>query len=321
MPDHLLKVRELSVNFSVPSSFFGKKQHIRALDGIDFDVRAGEVLGLVGESGCGKSTLGRVIVRLADAQKNSKVYYRGVNVLTLDKNQLKEYRKKVQMIFQDPFGSLNPRLSVGDAIEEVLIVHEEATKSERRNKVERLMDAVGLTRRYQTRYPHELSGGERQRVVIARALAINPEFLICDEPVSALDVSIRAQIINLFEELQKMFNLTYLFISHDMSVVRHISTRVAVMYLGKIVEIAETDVLFENPLHPYTEALLEAVPDVSSDKKGRRKLLEGDVPSPLSPPSGCRFHPRCFMAKEKCAIDEPALIKKRANHFVVCHYA
>ena len=321
MPDHLLEVRDLCVNFSVPSKFFGKKQYIRAVDGIDFDVKAGEVLGLVGESGCGKSTLGRVIVGLADAQKNSKVYYRGVNVLTLDKKQLKEYRKKVQMVFQDPFGSLNPRLTVGDAIEEVLIVHEKATKLERRNKAERLMDAVGLTRHYQTRYPHELSGGQRQRAVIARALAINPEFLICDEPVSALDVSIRAQIINLFEELQKKFNLTYLFISHDMSVVRHISTRVAVMYLGKIVEIAETDVLFENPFHPYTEALLEAIPDVSSDKKGRRKLLEGDVPSPLSPPSGCRFHPRCFRAKEKCVIDEPALIKKGANHFVACHYA
>ena len=321
MPDHLLEVRDLCVNFSVPSKFFGKKQYIRAVDGIDFDVKAGEVLGLVGESGCGKSTLGRVIVGLADAQKNSKIYYRGVNVLTLDKKQLKEYRKKVQMVFQDPFGSLNPRLTVGDAIEEVLIVHEKATKLERRNKAERLMDAVGLTRHYQTRYPHELSGGQRQRAVIARALAINPEFLICDEPVSALDVSIRAQIINLFEELQKRFNLTYLFISHDMSVVRHISTRVAVMYLGKIVEIAETDVLFENPLHPYTEALLEAIPDVSSDKKGRRKLLEGDVPSPLSPPSGCRFHPRCFMAKEKCSNEEPPLIKKGINQFVACHYA
>ncbi|MFY9430573.1 MAG: dipeptide/oligopeptide/nickel ABC transporter ATP-binding protein, partial [Acetomicrobium sp.] len=226
MSDILLQLQDLRVYFSATSGVFGKKQYIKAVDGIDLDVRAGEVLGLVGESGCGKSTLGRAIVRLVEALGNSKVYYRGVDVLSLDKRQLKDFRKKAQMVFQDPFGSLNPRLTVGDTIEEVLIVHERRTKSERRKKVEKLMDAVGLAKHFLNRYPHELSGGQRQRVVIARALAIAPEFLICDEPVSALDVSIRAQIINLFEELQKRFNLTYLFISHDMSVVRHISTRV-----------------------------------------------------------------------------------------------
>lgn len=321
MSEILLQLQDLRVYFSATSGAFGKEQYIRAVDGIDLEVKAGEVLGLVGESGCGKSTLGRAIVRLVEALGKSKVYYRGVDVLSFDKRQLKDFRKKAQMVFQDPFGSLNPRLTVGDTIEEVLIVHERSKKLERKHKVEKLMDAVGLAKHFRNRYPHELSGGQRQRVVIARALAIDPEFLICDEPVSALDVSIRAQIINLFEELQKRFNLTYLFISHDMSVVRHISTRVAVMYLGKIVEIAETDTLFDTPLHPYTQALLEAIPDVLEDRDRRRRILEGDVPSPLHPPEGCRFHPRCFMAKERCSIEEPPLIKKGINHFVACHYA
>ncbi|SDX97166.1 oligopeptide transport system ATP-binding protein [Acetomicrobium thermoterrenum DSM 13490] len=321
MSEILLQLQDLRVYFSATSGTFGKKQYIRAVDGIDLEVKAGEVLGLVGESGCGKSTLGRAIVRLVEALGKSKVYYRGIDVLSFDKRQLKDFRKKAQMVFQDPFGSLNPRLTVGDTIEEVLIVHERSIKLERKHKVEKLMDAVGLAKHFRNRYPHELSGGQRQRVVIARALAIDPEFLICDEPVSALDVSIRAQIINLFEELQKRFNLTYLFISHDMSVVRHISTRVAVMYLGKIVEIAETDTLFDTPLHPYTQALLEAIPDVLEDRDVRRRILEGDVPSPLHPPEGCRFHPRCFMAKERCSIEEPPLIKKGIDHFVACHYA
>lgn len=321
MLDSLLKLQDLRVYFSASSGLFGKKQYVKAVDGINLEIMAGEVLGLVGESGCGKSTLGRSIVRLVEAEGDSKIFYRGDNILSYDKRQLKGYCKKAQMVFQDPFGSLNPRLTVGETIEEVLIVHEKATKSERKNKVIRLMDAVGLPAHFRSRYPHELSGGQRQRVVIARALAIDPEFLVCDEPVSALDVSIRAQIINLFEDLQRRFNLTYLFISHDMSVVRHISTRVAVMYLGKIVEIAETDRLFESPLHPYTDALLDSIPDILTEMRGRRKILEGDVPSPLSPPEGCRFHPRCFKAKEKCAIDEPPLIEKGDNHFVACHYA
>jgi len=321
MLDSLLKLQDLRVYFSASNGLFGKKQYVKAVDGINLEIMAGEVLGLVGESGCGKSTLGRSIVRLVEAERDSKIFYRGDNILSYDKRQLKGYRKKAQMVFQDPFGSLNPRLTVGETIEEVLIVHEKAAKSERKNKVIRLMDAVGLPAHFRSRYPHELSGGQRQRVVIARALAIGPEFLVCDEPVSALDVSIRAQIINLFEELQRRFNLTYLFISHDMSVVRQISTRVAVMYLGKIVEIAETDRLFESPLHPYTDALLDSIPDISTEMRGKRKILEGDVPSPLSPPEGCRFHPRCFKAKEICGVDEPPLIEKGDNHFVACHYA
>jgi len=322
MSGPMLELKELRVYFRDKSSLpFGGGRYIRAVDGVSFALAEGETLGLVGESGCGKSTLGRAIVRLVEAEKGSGLWYRKADVLGFSRRELRSYRKKAQMIFQDPFGSLNPRMTLGDALEEVLSVHEKGSADERGRKVERLLEVVGLPKRYRSRYPHEFSGGQRQRVVIARALAVDPEFLVCDEPVSALDVSIQAQIINLLENLQAQLGLTYLFISHDMAVVRHISTRVAVMYLGKIVEIATTDGLFESPLHPYTRALLAAIPDVAAGRRKKRSLLEGDVPSPLNPPKGCRFHPRCPLAKERCALEEPLWSEKGGGHAVACHFA
>lgn len=320
MEKHILKVNGLKKYFPMSKGFSFKKekQYIKAVDGVDLYVKEGETLGLVGESGCGKSTTGKSIVRLHEPT-DGEVYFKNENVIEYDKNKLREYRKHMQFIFQDPFSSLNPRKTVAHAIGEVLYVHNMKNKKERLEKVEELLNLVGLQRRHMYRYPHEFSGGQRQRIVIARALSVNPEFLICDEPVSALDVSIQAQIINLLEELQENLNLSYLFISHDLRVVRHISSRIAVMYLGQIVETAESNELFEHPLHPYTKALINAIPTADTVRDRKKILLEGDVPSPADPPKGCRFHTRCPHVKEICKHEEPEYKDIGGGHYLACH--
>jgi oligopeptide/dipeptide ABC transporter ATP-binding protein len=294
---------------------------VKAVDGITFNIARGETLGLVGESGCGKSTAGRTILGLYPAT-DGEISIAGLDVRTATGKTLQQVRRKAQMIFQDPFASLNPRWTVNAIVSEPLRVHKllpnQKTRSER---VKELMELVGLSSRYVNRFPHEFSGGQRQRIGVARALASEPEFIVCDEPISALDVSIQAQVVNLLEDLQAQFNLTYLFIAHDLSMVRHICTRVAVMYLGVMAELAEKDELYENPLHPYTQALLSAVP-VPDPKKSRRQqriILTGDVPSPIDPPSGCRFHTRCPIAQPHCAQYEPVWREVSAGHFVACH--
>lgn len=321
MNEHILKVSGLKVYFPVKGELIPRAVgYIKAVDGIDFCIKPGETLGLVGESGCGKSTTGRAILRLVNAAAG-KVFFEGENIFEFDKPRLKALRKKMQLIFQDPFGSLNPRMTVGEALEEVLYVHNMGDAKQRRKRAIELLEMVGLTKRYLSRYPHEFSGGQRQRIVITRALAVNPKLLVCDEPVSALDVSIQAQIINLLEELQEKLHLTYLFISHDLSVVKHISDRIAVMYLGKIVETADKEELFENPVHPYTEALLSAIPVCEPGAKREKILLEGDMPSPMNPPSGCRFHTRCFKAEDICKHVEPVSRDLGGGHVVACHLA
>ncbi|MBO8154419.1 ABC transporter ATP-binding protein [Thermovirga sp.] len=322
MSKDLLKVEDLRVYYPIKDGFpWSRSRYIKAVEGVAFEIKEGETLGLVGESGCGKSTTGRAILRLVEPQKGSKIFFEDQNILEYDKRKMIHFRKKVQIIFQDPYGSLNPRMTLGDTLEEVLAVHGKGQPHERRKQAAKLLDVVGLPKQCLSRYPHEFSGGQRQRVVIARALAVEPKLIICDEPVSALDVSVQAQIINLLEELQREYKLTYLFISHDMAVVRHISTKVAVMYLGKIFEIATTDELFDNPLHPYTRALLAAIPKITDKrKKEKRMLLEGDVPSPLSPPTGCRFRTRCPLVEDICAEREPGIKEPIPGHFVACHF-
>lgn len=296
---------------------------VKAVDGISFDIYKGETLGLVGESGCGKTTAGRTILGLYPSTSGS-VTVCGIEVHRANREELKLLRRKAQMIFQDPYASLNPRWTVSAIIEEPLRVHhllpDEKARSER---VRELMLKVGLSPRLINRFPHEFSGGQRQRIGVARALASDPEFIVCDEPISALDVSIQAQVVNLLEDLQDNFNLTYLFIAHDLSMVRHICDRVAVMYLGFIVEMADRDELYESPLHPYTQALLSAVPipDPAKDRARKRILLTGDVPSPINPPGGCRFHPRCWIAKEHCKVETPQWRELKPNHWVACHEA
>jgi oligopeptide transport system ATP-binding protein len=294
---------------------------VRAVDGVSFTIQEGETLGLVGESGSGKTTIGRLLLRLLPVTKG-EIDFEERNILTMNRGDIRRLRRSVQIIFQDPFASLNPRMSIGEIIAEPIRIHGLAKGKDVDDRVRELLGLVGLQPYHANRYPHEFSGGQRQRVGIARALAVQPRFIVCDEPVSALDVSIQAQVINLLEDLQEKFKLTYLFIAHDLSVVRHISTRVAVMYVGKIVELAYRDDLYENPLHPYTQALLSAIPipDPVVEKRRKRIVLTGDIPSPVNPPPGCRFHTRCPLAFDRCKTEVPPLREYAPGHFAACHW-
>jgi len=315
----LLRIKNLKKYFPIRGGLFSREvARVHAVDDVSFELLKGETLGLVGESGCGKSTTGRCILRLIEPTAG-EVWFEDKNVTTLDKRSLRHLRRDMQIIFQDPYASLNPRMTVGSIIGEAIVIHKLAkTRKEREERVIHLLETVGLSSDHLRRYPHEFSGGQRQRIGIARALAVSPKLIVADEPVSALDVSIQAQVINLMEDLQKQFNLTYLFIAHDLSVVEHISTRVAVMYLGKIVEIAPAKELYNNPKHPYTEALLSAVPIPDPAIKRKRILLEGDVPSPIKPPSGCRFHTRCPVRVPACSENEQVLKQISPGHWVAC---
>ncbi len=320
-PETLLKVQDLKMHFPIYRGVFQRQVGaVHAVDGISFDVFRGETLGLVGESGCGKSTTGRTILQLYKPTAGD-IFFEDVNLAKLKGEEMRAMRRKMQMIFQDPYASLNPRMTVGEIVGEPLIVHNVAAGKEVHDRVAHLLELVGLNPSFATRYPHEFSGGQRQRVGVARALALQPSFIICDEPISALDVSIQAQVVNLLEELQEQFNLTYLFIAHDLSMVRHISKRVAVMYLGVVVELADRDELYRQPLHPYTQALLSAVPipDPVADANRKRVILEGDVPSPVNPPSGCRFRTRCPIAEKICAEQRPEFREVQPGHLVACH--
>lgn len=316
----LLEVKDLVKHFPIRQGVIFSKQvgAVQAVDGISFNVNKGETLGLVGESGCGKTTAGRCILRLIEPT-SGEVKFDGKDVPSLPKDELRELRKEMQIIFQDPYGSLNPRMTVGDIVGEPLHIHKLAKGAAKEKRVREILETVGLSAFHARRFPHEFSGGQRQRIGIARALAVAPRLIICDEPVSALDVSIQAQVINLLQDLQEEFGLTYLFIAHDLSVVKHISDRVAVMYLGKIVELTGKTELYRNPKHPYTQALLSAIPEADPTIKKERILLKGDVPSPISPPSGCRFHTRCPKAMDICKTQDPAFVDTGDGHFVACH--
>ena len=319
MSTPLLKVENVTKSFPIFGGILSREiAAVKAVQGISFELKKGETLGLVGESGCGKSTLGRCLIRLHDTT-SGKISYNGKDITHIEGEELREMRKKMQIIFQDPFASLNPRMTIGAILEEPLIIHNlYATQKERQDRIAELIDLVGLRHEHLNRYPHEFSGGQRQRVGIARALAVNPELIVCDEPVSALDVSIQAQVINLLMELQQKLGLTYIFIAHDLKVVEHVSNKVAVMYLGKIVEMAEAEELYRNPKHPYTKALLSAIPVPDPRVKEDRIILTGDVPSPINPPSGCHFHPRCPMAIEACKTTVPPLELKATDHIAAC---
>lgn len=311
----LVQVKNLQKHFKIKSG-----ELLKAVDGVTFEVFPGETLGLVGESGCGKTTVGRTMIRLYEPTAG-QVLFKGRNVFAEPRMTL-ENRRKMQMIFQDPYASLNPRMTVGDIIGEPLDIHRLATGKERNNRIHELLDRVGLLPEHASRFPHEFSGGQRQRIGIARALAVEPDFIICDEPISALDVSIQAQVVNMLVDLQEQLGLTYLFIAHDLSMVNHISNRVVVMYLGKIVEIGRTEELYDHPAHPYTQALLSAIPipDPDVEEKRQRIILEGDVPSPINPPAGCRFRTRCCKAKGICAEQKPELVEIADGHKVACHF-
>ena len=317
----LVEVRDLVKHFPITGGVFLREvAAVKAVDGVDLTINQGETVGLVGESGCGKSTLGRLILRL-DEPTSGDILFQGESILGYDNRKMRTLRKEMQIIFQDPFSSLNPRKNVAQIVGEPLYVHGMKNRRERDARVLELLEVVGLKREHMRRYPHQFSGGQRQRIGVARALALNPKLIICDEAVSALDVSIQAQVINLLEDLQDEFGLTYLFISHALSVVQHISDRVAVMYLGKIVETAESGSLYQDPLHPYSQALLSAAPVPDPRRKRDRIVLPGDVPSPISPPPGCRFHTRCLYAEPICREQEPALREIRENHFAACFFA
>ncbi len=314
-----IQARNVRKYFRLKKKGIGAKPvYVRAVDDVSFDIRKGETLGVVGESGCGKSTLGRTLIRLYEPTGGS-IFFDGEDIAALDKEALRKKRQDMQLIFQDPYSSLNPRMTVGTIIGEPLEIHTKLTALERKTRVEELLSLVGLSPYHLRRYPHEFSGGQRQRISIARAIALNPRFVVCDEAVSALDVSIQAQVINLFAELQKKLSLTYLFISHDLSVVKHISDRILVMYLGKSMELADSKELFSEPRHPYTRALLSAVPVPDPHREVRHELLTGDVPSPINPPSGCVFHTRCPVAMARCADEVPEFRDTGGGHFVACH--
>jgi oligopeptide transport system ATP-binding protein len=320
-PEVLLRVENLKKYFPIHRGVFQKHVgDVKAVDGVNFEVYKGETLGLVGESGCGKTTTGRTIIRIYEPTEGS-VFFEGKDITKIKSREMRELRRSMQMIFQDPYASLNPRMSVQRIVGEPLEVFHLANKEERKERVVRLLDLVGLTGDFLGRYPHEFSGGQRQRIGLARSLALNPSLIICDEPISALDVSIQAQVVNLLEDLQEQLGLTYIFIAHDLSMVRHISNRVAVMYLGKIVELTDRKTLYANPLHPYTEALLSAipVPDPIVEKQRHRILLEGDLPSPANPPKGCNFNTRCPRKIDICSEVEPNMLEVEPGHFCACH--
>ena len=318
--ENILEVNGLKKYFPIKGGFFNSVVgQVKALDGISFHIKRGTTMGLVGESGCGKTTAGRTILRLNGGKTAGQVLFNGKEVYDIPKNELNELRVKMQIIFQDPFSSLSPRLPVGEIIGEAVREHHLVPKNEYEDYIDQIMDNCGLQPFHKDRYPHEFSGGQRQRICIARALALNPEFVVCDEPVSALDVSVQAQIINLLEDLQEKYNLSYLFISHDLSVVEHISDTVGVMYLGNIVEFGTTEELFANPLHPYTKALFSAIPIPDPEAKMSRIILEGSIPSPANPPSGCKFHTRCAQCMEKCKTEVPERKDMGDGHYVCCH--
>jgi oligopeptide transport system ATP-binding protein len=319
MSDNLLSINNLKVHYNVGGGLFTQKKVVKAVDGVSLDIKRGETLGLVGESGCGKSTLGKALLRLTKITSGEAIY-NGKDLAHLSESGMREQRKHLQMIFQDPYASLNPRMTVGQIIGEPIRTFGLANGKNVESMVQDLMETVGMSRRFIKRYPHEFSGGQRQRIGIARALAVEPEFIVADEPISALDVSIQAQIMNLMKRLQAEKNLTYLFISHDLRAIRHVSDRVAVMYLGKIVELADSKDIYKQSLHPYSKALISAVPVPNPEIESTRKriILKGDVPSPINPPSGCRFHTRCQYAIDECRITEPQLVEIRPRHYVSC---